>query len=281
MAIQFFRHLQGYAILRCDIYVHLGVDPSQLQYTILTKSQRCRPCDSNAATTAQAARPAPSPSCSGGNDSSAVCPAPPRLFRVATTTTAQPRTLPRPVSFVQQRRRQLSRAPCLAPSPSCGDDDDSSAARPAPPRLLRVATATTAQPRALPLPISFVWRGRRQLSRAPRPAPSPSCGEDDDSSAVRPAPSPSCGEDDDSSATRPAPPHLLRAAAATTAQPCELARLLRVARTTTAQPHALPRPISFVQRRRRQLSRAPRPGPAPSCSGGHDNSTKSPAPPHL
>src|SRR6267142_1912548 len=271
MAIQFFRHLQGYAILRCDIYVHLGVDPSQLQYTILTKSQRCRPCDSNAATTAQAARPAPSPSCSGGNDSSAVCPAPPRLFRVATTTTAQPRTLPRPVSFVQQRRRQLSRAPCLAPSPSCGDDDDSSAARPAPPHLLRVARTTTAQPRAPPCPVSFVWRGRRQLSRAPRPAPSPSCGDDDDSSAVRPAPSPSCGEDDDSSATRPAPPHLLRAVVTTTAQPC-----------------ALPGPVSFVWRQRRQPSRAPclhaptattaQPRTLPSCSGSDDSSARAPRP---
>src|SRR6267142_809882 len=236
MAIQFFRHLQGYAILRCDIYVHLGVDPSQLQYTILTKSQRCRPCDSNAATTAQAARPAPSPSCSGGHDSSAARPAWPRLLRVATTTTARPRALPRPVSFVQRRRRQLSRAPCPAPSPSCSGGDDNSAARPAPPHLLRVARTTTAQPRAPPCPVSFVWRGRRQLSRAPcpvsfvwrgrrqlshtpRPAPSPSCGDDDVSSAPRPAPSPSCGEDDDSSATRPAPPHLLRAAAATTAQP--------------------------------------------------------------
>src|SRR6267142_5404398 len=124
MAIQFFRHLQGYAILRCDIYVHLGVNPSQLQYTILTKSQRCRPCDLNAATTAQAARPTPSPSCSGGNDSSAVCPAPPHLFRVATMT-AQLCTLPCLVSFVQQQRRQLSCAPCLAPSPSCSGGNES------------------------------------------------------------------------------------------------------------------------------------------------------------
>src|SRR6267142_1544201 len=292
MAIQFFRHLQGYAILRCDIYVHLGVDPSQLQYTILTKSQRCRPCDSNAATTAQAARPAPSPSCSGGNDSSAVCPAPPRLFRVATTTTAQPRTLPRPVSFVQQRRRQLSRAPCLAPSPSCGDNDDRSAARPAPPHLLRAAAATTAQPRAPPRPISFVQWRRRQLSRAPCLAPSPSCGDNDDSSAarpafmprqrrqlrprapprllraaaattaqaVRPAPSPSCSGGGNSSAARPALPHLLRAAAA-----------------TTTQPRALPRPVSFVQRRRRQLSRVPCPAPSPSCGADDDSSAARPA----
>src|SRR6267142_480759 len=197
--------------------------------------------------------------------------APPRLFRVATTTTAQPRTHPRPVSFVQQRRRQLSRAPCLAPAPSCGDDDDSSAACPAPPRLLRAAAATTAQPCALPCPISFVQRRRRQLSRAPRPAPSPSWGEDDDSSAVRPAPSPSCGEDDDSSATRPAPPHLLRAVA-----------------TTTTQPRALPRPVSFVWRRRRQLSRAPclhaptattaQPRTLPSCSGSDDSSGRAPPP---
>src|SRR6267142_2625901 len=107
MAIQFFRHLQGYAILRCDIYVHLGVDPSQLQYTILTKSQRCRPCDSNAATTAQAARRAPSHSCSEDDDRSAAPPAPPRLLRVAASTTAQPPALPRPISFVQWRRRQL------------------------------------------------------------------------------------------------------------------------------------------------------------------------------
>src|SRR6267142_775229 len=136
MAIQFFRHLQGYAILRCDIYVHLGVDPSQLQYTILTKSQRCHPCDSNAATTAQAARPAPSPSCSGSNDSSAVCPAPPRLLRVATTTTAQRRALPGPVSVVWRQQRQLGRVPCPAPSPACSGGDDSSAARPALPHLL-------------------------------------------------------------------------------------------------------------------------------------------------
>src|SRR6267142_863708 len=106
MAIQFFRHLQGYAILRCDIYVHLGVNPSQLQYTILTKSQRCRPCDLNAATTAQAARPTPSPLCSGGDDNSAVRPAPPHLLCVARTTTAQPCALPCPVSFVWQGRRQ-------------------------------------------------------------------------------------------------------------------------------------------------------------------------------
>src|SRR6267142_2224011 len=247
MAIQFFRHLQGYAILRCDIYVHLGVDPSQLQYTILTKSQRCRPCDSNAATTAQAARPAPSPSCSGGNDSSAVCPAPPRLFRVATTTTAQPRTLPRPVSFVQPRRRQLSRAPCPAPSPSCSGGDDNSAARPAPPHLLRAAGTTTAQPRAPPCPVSFVQRRRPPLSRAPCPAPSPSCSGGDDNSAARPA-----------------PPRLLCAAAA-----------------TTAQPRALPRPVSFVQQRRRQLSRAPCPAPSPSCGDDDDSSATRPVPPRL
>src|SRR6267142_1489585 len=159
--------------------------------------------------------PALSPSCSSGDDSSAARPAWPRLLRVATTTTARPRALPRPVSFVQQRRRQLSHAPCPAPAPSCSGGDDSSAPRPARPRLLRVATTTTAQPRALPCPISFVQRRRRLLSHAPCPAPSPSCSDDDDSSAARPT-----------------PPRLLRAAAA-----------------TTAQPRALPRPVSFVQRR--------------------------------
>src|SRR6267142_2216528 len=147
--------------------------------------------------------------------------APPRLLRAAAATTAQPCALPRPVSFVWRGRRQLSRAPCPAPSPSCGDDDDSSAARPALPRLLRVARTTTAQPCALPRllrvartttaqphalprpisfvqrrrrqlsrassPVSFVWRGRRQLSHTPCPAPSPSCSGGDDSSAARPA----------------------------------------------------------------------------------------------
>src|SRR6267142_851634 len=92
----------------------------------------------------------------------------------------------------------------------------------APPRLLRAAAATTAQPRALPGPVSFVWRRRRQLGRAPCPAPSPSCSGGDDSSAARPA-----------------LPPLLRAASTTTAERCALPRLLRVARTTTAQPHAL------------------------------------------
>src|SRR6266850_1432630 len=114
--------------------------------------------------------------------------APPRLLRAAAATTAQPRTLPRPVSFVQQRRRQLSRAPCLAPSPSCGDDDDSSAACPAPPRLLRAAAATTTQPRALPCPISFVQRWRQQLSCVPCPTLSPLCSGSDNSSAMCPAP---------------------------------------------------------------------------------------------
>src|SRR5882672_6016190 len=139
--------------------------------------------------------------------------APPRLLRAAAATTAQPHALPRPVSFVWRRRRQLGRVPCPAPSPSCSGGDDSSAARTALPRLRRVARTTTAQPRALPRPISFVQRRRRQLSRAPCLAPSPSCGDNDDSSAARPA-----------------PPRLLRAAAA-----------------TTAQPLALPRPLSFVQ----------------------------------
>src|SRR6266850_289711 len=127
--------------------------------------------------------------------------APPRLLRAVAATTAQLCALPRPVSFVWRRRRQLSRAPCPAPSPSCSGGDDNSAARPAPPHLLCVARTTTAQPRAPPCPISFVWRRRRQLSRAPRPAPSPSCSGGDDNSA-----------------TRPAPPRLLCAAAATTAQ---------------------------------------------------------------
>src|SRR6267142_2668685 len=90
----------------------------------------------------------------------------------------------------------------------------------------------TAQPRAPPCPISFVWRRQRQLSHTPCPTPSPSCSGDDNSSATRPA------------------------------WPC----LLRVVTTTTAQPHALPscsastdssgcvpHPISFVQRWRRQL----------------------------
>src|SRR6266850_692021 len=155
--------------------------------------------------------------------------APPRLLRAVAATTAQLCALPRPVSFVWRRRRQPSRAPNPALSPSGSSGDDSSAARPASPRLLRVATTTTARPRALPRPVSFVQRRRRQLSRAPCPAPSPSCGGGDDSSAARPA-----------------PPRLLRVATTTTAQPCALPRLLRVARTTTAQPHALPRPISFV-----------------------------------
>src|SRR6267142_2448220 len=198
--------------------------------------------------------------------------APPRLLRAAAATTAQPCALPRPVSSVWRLRRQISRAPYPALSPSCSSGDDSSAARPAWPRLLRVATTTTARPRALPRPVSFVWRRRRQLSRAPCPSPSPSCGEDDDSSAARPA-----------------LPHLLRVARTTTAQPCALPRLLRVARTTTAQPHAPPRPISFVWRRRRQLSpppcpvsfvwrgrrqlsHTPCPAPSPSCSGGDDSS---------
>src|SRR6267142_996531 len=114
--------------------------------------------------TAQAVCPAPSPSCSSGNDSSAMCPALPHLFCVAMTTTAQPHTLPRPVSFVQQRRRQLSRAPCLALSPSCGNDNDSSAVCPAPPHLLRAVAATTAQPCALPCPISLMQWWRQQLS---------------------------------------------------------------------------------------------------------------------
>src|SRR6266850_466516 len=171
----------------------------------------------------------------------------PRLLCAAAAMTAQPRTLPHPFSFVQQRRRQLSRAPCPAPSPSCGDDDDSSAVHPTPPRLLRAAAATTAQPRALPRPVSFVQRRRRQLSRVPYPARSPSCSSGDDSSAAHPAPP----------------------------------RLLCVATTMTAQPRALSRPVSFMWRRRRQLSRAPCPAPSPSCSGGDDSSAARPAPPRL
>src|SRR6267142_1103606 len=229
--------------------------------------------------------------------------APPRLLRAAAATTAQPCALPRPVSFVWRRRRQLSRAPYPALSPSCSSGDDSSAARPASPRHLRVATTTTAQPRAPPCLVSFVGQGRRLLSRAPRPAPSPSCGDDDDSSAVRPAPSPSCGEDDDSSAARPAWPRLLRVATTTTAQPralpscsgsddssgraphpvsfvqrrrrqlrpCAPPRLLRAAAATTTQPRALPRPVSFVQRRRRQLSRAPYTAQSPSRRTADDS----------
>src|SRR6266850_493261 len=101
---------------------------------------------------------------------------------------------------MQRRRQQLSRVPCPAPSPLCSGGDDSSAMCPTPPCLLRAAAATTAQPRALPHPISFVQQQRRQLSHAPYPTPSPSCSGSDNSSAARPA-----------------PPHLLRAAAATTA----------------------------------------------------------------
>src|SRR6266850_76469 len=214
----------------------------------------------------------------------------PRLLRAAAATTAQPCALPRPVSFVWRRRRQLSRAPYPALSPSCSSGDDSSAARPAWPRLLRVATTTTARPRALPRPISFGQRRRRQLRRAPCPPPPPVAS----ASAARPrrpprpvsfvqrrrqqlsrapcpAPSPSCSGGDDNSAARPAPPRLLCAAAATTAQPC-----------------ALPRPVSFVWRRRRQLSRAPclhaptattaQPRTLPSCSGSDDSSGRAPHP---
>src|SRR6267142_1799575 len=126
--------------------------------------------------TAQAVRPAPSPSCSGGSNSSATRPALPPLLCAAVATTTQLRALPHPVSFVQWQRQQLSHVPCPAPSPSCGDDDDSSATHPAfmqrqrrqlrlraPPRLLCAAVATTAQ--------------------AVRPTPSPSCSGGGDSSA--------------------------------------------------------------------------------------------------
>src|SRR6266850_764179 len=95
--------------------------------------------------TAQAVRPAPSPSCSGGSNNSATHPA-----------------------FMQRQRRQLRlRAPphllCAAvattaqavrptPSPSCSGGGDSSAVRPALPHLLRAAAVTTTQPRAPPPP---------------------------------------------------------------------------------------------------------------------------------
>src|SRR6266850_2528650 len=179
---------------------------------------------------AQAVRPAPSLSCGDDDDSLAMCPALPRLLHVAMTTTAQPRTLPGPVSFMWRRRQQLSHAPCPAPSPSCSGGDNNSAACPAPPHLLCAAAVTTAQPRALPRLFSFVQQRRQQLSCTPCPAPSPSCGDNNNSSA-----------------THPAPPRLLHAAAA-----------------TTAQPRALHHPISFVQRRRRQLSCAPCPALSPS-----------------
>src|SRR6266850_578726 len=75
-----------------------------------------------AVTTAQAACPTLSPSCSNDDDSSAAHPA-----------------------FMQRRQRQLSRAPCLhaaaattaqavrpTPSPSCSGGDDSSGCAPCP-----------------------------------------------------------------------------------------------------------------------------------------------------
>src|SRR6267142_2779638 len=101
--------------------------------------------------------PTPSPSCSGGDDSSAAHPALPHLLRAVATMTTQPRTLPHPISFVWRGQRQLSHTPCPAPSPLCGDDNDSLATRPAPPHLLRAVVTTTAQPHALPGPVSFVW----------------------------------------------------------------------------------------------------------------------------
>src|SRR6267142_7270778 len=110
--------------------------------------------------TAQAVRPTPSPLCSGSDNSSAVCPAPPRLLHVVTTMTAQPRALP-----------------------SCSGSNDSSATHPAfmqrqrrqlrlraPPHLLCAAVATTAQ--------------------TVRPTPSPSCSGGGDSSGVPPPPPP-------------------------------------------------------------------------------------------
>src|SRR6266850_1981271 len=141
------------------------------------------------------------------------------------------------------------------------------------------------------------------MAQAVRPAPSLSCGDDDDSLAMCPAlprllhvamtttdqpctlpcpvsfmwrrrqqlshapcpaPSPSCSGGDNNSAACPAPPHLLRAAAVTTAQPCPL-----------------PRPVSFMWRRRRQLSHAPYPAPSPSCSSSDDSSATHPTPPRL
>src|SRR6266850_596134 len=100
--------------------------------------------------------PAPSPLCSGSDDNSAVCPAPPYLLCAVAATTAQPRALPCPVSFMWQQQQQLSHTPYPALSPSCGNDNDSSATRPVPPRLLHVAMTMTAQPRALSRPVSFV-----------------------------------------------------------------------------------------------------------------------------
>src|SRR6266850_2356415 len=74
--------------------------------------------------------PAPSPSCSGDDDSSATRPAWPHLLCVATMTTAQPRALPscsgsndssgctpHPISFMQQWRQQLR--PCATPCLLC------------------------------------------------------------------------------------------------------------------------------------------------------------------
>src|SRR6267142_2027157 len=102
--------------------------------------------------------PAPSPLCSGSDDNSAVCPAPPYLLCAVAATTDQPRALPHPISFVQQWRQQLSHTPYPAPSPSCGNNNNSSATRPTLPCLLRVATTTTAQPHALSRPVSFMWQ---------------------------------------------------------------------------------------------------------------------------
>src|SRR6267142_963338 len=50
--------------------------------------------------------PTPSPSCSGGDNSSATRPALPHLLCAAAATTTQLRALPHPVSFVQWQRQQ-------------------------------------------------------------------------------------------------------------------------------------------------------------------------------
>src|SRR6267142_700999 len=178
--------------------------------------------------------------------------------------TAQPRTLPRPVSFMQRRRRQLSRAPYPAPSPSCSSGDDSSAAHPTPPHLLRAAVATTAQPRALPHPFSFMWQQRRQLSRAPCPTPSPLCGDNNNSSAARPA-----------------PPRLLHVATMMTAQPRALSRPISFMRRRRRQLSCAPCPVSFVQQQQRQLSRAPCLAPSPLCGNDDNSSATCPVPPRL
>src|SRR6266850_288152 len=94
---------------------------------------------------------------------------------------------------------------------------------------------------------------------------------------MHPAPSPSCGDDDDSSGCVPHPISFVQRQRQQL-RPCAPPCLLCAAAAATAQPHALPCPISFVQQWRRQLSHVPCPTPSPLCSGGDDSSGRAPHP---